>query len=225
MGTTKGGGSVKLSDMVKPDDRYHLYVGCYADLILGCGIALCYIQAGDRLRFIADFFESATINALDLSALTTALEFCLSKAPYTVYTNNRYISTAMLHAGNWRNQGIIEERAHPHLITQMLGHMDQLGEGEIQLSMRKSARDPLMLHLLKYAKHLYYKAQMQMIEKRTTDLPTNLFTSEIWDIKDLPGSILWRTPLSVGEFQKKMAQSRLTQQQPKDEKPFLKLVQ
>jgi hypothetical protein len=200
---------LNFDTMIKETDRYHVYEGCYADLILGCGVAVSYVQLGDIIRSRAQFFESATINALDLCALHAGLSILPDGSPYTVHTNSKYVSTVLTNAGSWRNQKLLEEKAHSQLVNQILETTDQLGEGRIHVSVKQYSRDDVMMHLLKYSKHMYHRAQMEMISKLTTDLPSDLFTAELWQVKDMAGSILWKTPLSVSEFQKKIAKARM----------------
>lgn len=211
---------MNFDNMIKSDNKFHIYAGQYIDLVMGCGVSVCYIQHNEKFLRMAQFLESTTINHLELFGLAVGLSGAKDTkegAPFVCHINSPYTEKVLLHCGSWRNQNIIEEKAYPSLVKMILECLDSLGEGEIELTRFHAGRDDMMIHLMKYAKHCFHRCQMEIIERKSTKLPSGLFPVDAILIKDLPGSVLWKTPLSHTQFQAKMQKSRIA--------PVLQLVQ
>lgn len=195
--------------MSSTESKFHIYAGQHVDLIMGTAIAVAYVTVGDGMGIFPAYIESSTINYADLVAVNLGLATIPDAGSYTVHTNSRYVEMVMVHCQSWRDQGILDGKAHPEQVKILLGHISRLGNGRVETTMRSHQRPELMLRLLKHAKHFYHEAQTQMIAKRTTALDSSMFGEPVFiQLKDVPGSVLWKKPFSLSVFQTKMEKSR-----------------
>jgi hypothetical protein len=194
-----------------------LYCTSYNDLIMGTAVSVAYVKIGDVVGIFAKYLESATINYAQLVAINLGMEQLHDGYNYLATTNSKYASLVVLNCNSWNNQGILDVKAHSEQVKQILTHIHRLGTGEVQLVPYKRHSDELMVRACKHAKHYYYMAQNEMIKKQTTALNPNLFPDDAKLIDELQGSVIWKVPMSMSIFEKKMGKSR-------NEKPILRLV-
>jgi hypothetical protein len=186
-----------------------IYCATYNDLILGTAVSVAYVKVAKLVGVFSRYLESATINYSQLVAVNLGMGKALDGSPYCVNTNSKYVSTVIVNCQAWRNQGILDQKSHPEQVQGILNHIDRLGAGQVVITPWKRGSDELMIRAQKHAKHLYYQAQLEIIKNRTTNLRPDIFPFEgMQHFDELPGSVVWRTPMSVAVFEQKMGKSR-----------------
>ena len=197
-----------------------VYCAVYNDLVMGTAVCVAYVKAAKAVAVFGRYLESASINYANLVAINLGFERVPTDYPYSIHTNSKYATQVILNCQKWRNQNIVEQKAHPEQVNQILNHIERLGTGEVNVEPYRGCKDELMIRAYKHAKHFYYLAQVEMIKYQTTALRPNCFPdSGILHLDELPGSVIWKTPLSMSVFEKKMTTSRVN-----SKSSFLKLI-